>query len=58
MWDDVPLPVVDSYKYLGMHLSQDGSWDKHIKCRLDKASAAAKGFHNVLHNSSLAMESP
>jgi hypothetical protein len=55
-WNDVPLPIVESYKYLGVLVSHDGSWDKHISNRLQKASAAAKALYGVLYNNSLSWE--
>lgn len=55
-WGDVPLPIVDSYKYLGVLVSHDGCWDRHINQRLQKAHAASKALYGVLSNSSLSWE--
>ena len=30
VWGDESLPILDSYCYLGVQFSSDGSWDKHI----------------------------
>ena len=51
-----PLPVVRSYRYLGVMLSDDGTWDTHIAARLAKGTNAARALHNVLHNCSLPWE--
>ena len=31
VWSGESLPVLNSYGYLGMKFSSDGSWDTHIK---------------------------
>lgn len=53
MWGDVQLPVVRTYKYLGVTLSDDGKWDEHLKARLAKANKSKGALYAVLHDSSL-----
>ena len=52
----VHLPVVRSYRYLGVVLSDDGTWEQHIAARLAKGTKAACALRNVLQNSSLPWE--
>ena len=48
--DDVELKVVDSFKYLGSMISNDGSLDKEIASRISKASKALGRLRNRLLN--------
>ena len=48
--DDVELEVVDSFKYLGSMISNDGSLDKEIASRISKASQALGRLRNRLLN--------
>ena len=48
--DDVELKVVDSFKYLGSMISNDGSLDKEIASRISKASQALGRLRNRLLN--------
>ena len=48
--DDVELKVVDSFKYLGSMVSNDGSLDKGIASRISKASQALGRLRNRLLN--------
>ena len=48
--DDVELKVVDSFKYLGSMVSNDGSLDKEIASRISKASQALGRLRNRLLN--------
>ena len=53
VWGDESLPVLDSYCYLGVEFSSDGSWDKHIKSLLVCNMKKLGGLYRVLHNFSL-----
>ena len=48
--DNVVLKVVDSFKYLGGMISNDGSLDKEIASRISKASQALGRLRNRLLN--------
>ena len=48
--DNVELKVVDSFKYLGSMISNDGSLDKEIASRISKASQALGRLRNRLLN--------
>ena len=48
--DDVELKVVDSFKYLGNMISNDGSLDKDIASRISKASQTLGRLRNRLLN--------
>ena len=50
VWGDVSLPVLDSYCYLGIEFSSDGSWDKHIKSLITRNRQKLGGLYRVLHN--------
>ena len=55
--DEVELKVVDSFKYLGSMISNDGSLDKEISSRISKASQTLGRLRNRLlnhHNVTLA----
>ena len=48
--DEVDLKVVDSFKFLGSMISNDGSLDKEIVSRISKASQALGRLRNRLLN--------
>ena len=48
--DDVELKVVDSFKYLGSMISNDGSLDEEITSRISKANQAFRRLRNRLLN--------
>jgi hypothetical protein len=50
LWGTEPLPVVKQYKYLGVMLSSDCSWDAHVEYLCDKTRRVAHALGNVLHN--------
>ena len=54
-WGDESLPILDSYCYLGVEVSGDGSRDKHIKsltmCKVQKEG----GLYRVLHSFTLGL---
>ena len=53
VWDDESLPVLNSYCYLGVEFSCDGSWDKHIKSLIVCDRQKLGGLYRVLHNFAL-----
>ena len=53
VWGDESLPILDSYCYLGVEFSSDGSWDKHIKSLIVRNWQKLGGLYRVLHNFSL-----
>jgi hypothetical protein len=55
-WGQVLLPIVHTYKYLGVMLSDDGDWETHLEFRLGKATKAKGKLHGVLHNTRLPWE--
>jgi hypothetical protein len=50
LWGTEPLPVVKRYKYLGVMLSSDCSWDAHVEYLCDKTRKVAYALGSVLHN--------
>ena len=50
VWGDESLPILDSYCYLGVEFSSDGSWDKHIKSLIMRNRQKLGGLYRVLHN--------
>ena len=50
IWGVESLPVLDSYCFLGIEISSDGSWDKHIKSVAVSNEQELGGFYQVLHN--------
>ena len=53
VWGDESLPVLNSYCYLGVEFSSDGSWDKHIKSLIVRNRQKLGGLYRVLHNFAL-----
>ena len=49
-WGNENLPVLDSYCYLGIEFSSDGSWDKHIKSLITRNRQKLSGMYRILHN--------
>ena len=47
------LPILDSYCYLGVEFSSDGSWDKHIKSLIMHNRQKLGGMYRVLHSFAL-----
>jgi hypothetical protein len=47
-WGDISIPQVRHYKYLGVWVSDAGTWDLHMQQRLQKADAAAHANATVL----------
>ena len=47
------FPTLDSYCYLRVEFSSDGSWDKHIKSLIVRNRQKLGGLYRVLHNFSL-----
>jgi hypothetical protein len=52
-WGNVQIPQVDTYRYLGAHLSHTGKWEEHITKRMSKASAAAGAQHGIMGQNKL-----
>ena len=53
VWGSESLPILDSYCYLGIEFSRDGSWDKHIKSLIIRNRQKLGGLYRVLHNFAL-----
>ena len=53
VWGDESLPILDSYCYLGVEFSSDGSWDKHIKSLIMRNRQKLGGMYRILHNFAL-----
>ena len=50
VWGTTPLPVVRSYKYLGVMLSADCRWGDHVSYIVDKARKLTFALGGILHN--------
>ena len=53
VWGGESLPILESYCYLGVEFSSDGSWDKHIKSLIVRNRQKLGGLYRVLHNFAL-----
>ena len=53
VWGHESLPVLDSYCYLGIEFSNNGSWDKHIKLLIVRNRQKLGSLCRVLHNMAL-----
>jgi hypothetical protein len=49
-WDSTPLPMTSAYRYLGVKLHEDCTWQAHIQHAADKGRAASYAAAGVLHN--------
>jgi hypothetical protein len=49
VWGSEPLPVVDKYKYLGVMLASDWTWQAHVEHVVAKATTASYALGSVLH---------
>jgi hypothetical protein len=56
VWGSEPLPVVDKYKYLGVMLASDCTWQAHVEHVVAKATTASYAMGSVLHNRRLDTE--
>ena len=54
VWGAEPLPVVCTYKYLGVVLAASCGWDDHVSYVADKATRRAFALGGVLHNRRMA----
>ena len=52
-WGNEELLVLDSYCYLGIIFSSNGSWDKHIESLVIRNKQKLGGLYRVLHNFAL-----
>ncbi len=51
VWGSEPLPVVDKYKYLGVMLASDCTWQAHVEHVVARATTAASyAMGSVMHN--------
>ena len=50
MWGTEPMPVVQQYKYLGVMLHSDCSWEAHVNYLCDKTRRIAYALGSILHN--------
>jgi hypothetical protein len=56
VWGSKPLPVMDKYKYLGVMLASDCTWQAHVEHVVAKATKASYVMGSVLHNRRLDTE--
>jgi len=49
VWGDINVPQVRSYRYLGVWISDVGTWEEHLTVRKEKAEAAAHAQRGVLN---------
>jgi hypothetical protein len=49
-WGDTTVPIVNTYKYLGVYVTNDGKWEQHLQRRMDAATASARMQRKVLKN--------
>ncbi len=54
VWGGAPLPVVSTYRYLGVVLAANGRWDDHVDYVVDKATRRAFALGGALHNRRMA----
>jgi hypothetical protein len=54
VWGAEPLPVVCTYRYLGVVLAAGCGWDDHVLYVADKATRRAFALGEVLHNRRMA----
>jgi hypothetical protein len=50
MWGTEPMPVVQQYKYLGVMLHSDCSWEANVNYLCDKTTRIAYALESILHN--------
>ena len=55
-WGEECLPITDSYKYWGVMLHKNLTWDAHIEHVVEKAMNAAKSLYPILLNRGLSAE--
>ena len=53
VWGNESRPLLDSYCYLVIKFSSDGSWDEHIKSLITRNIQKLGGLYKVLRNLSL-----
>ena len=49
-WGDATLPVAESEVYLGVHISESGSWDRHMREKLSAGRTALARWRPLLRN--------
>ena len=52
-WGENPIPIRDSYKYLGVNLHSNGRWTAHVDQVIAKGAAALAKYSSYLRNRSL-----
>jgi hypothetical protein len=52
-WGNIEIPQVTSYKYLGVWISEAGTWEEHINKRIDKANGNSHLHHNIMSHRQL-----
>ena len=58
VWGDEGLAGLDSFCFLGIEYSSDGSWDKHIKTLITCKRQKLGGLHTDLYNFALDLRTP
>lgn len=55
-WGDISIPIVQSYRYLGVWLNATNTWDEHMAQRIQIAQKVTAIQHKVLTNVRLPMD--
>jgi hypothetical protein len=47
-WGNITIPLVGSYKYLGVWMHETGKWDDHLSKRFDSANRAMRALYHTI----------